>query len=150
MRSVWGRFDQHTAAALCCLSNQWPNFSWVVAVDASLPPQHRRQLEALYPHSEMLDGLSASHLHQAHVVFLVHGQLDPVDALNLRWVQFRSAGFGLIGTALESSSVAGASGCGVYSTTVAEMVLWLLLSLYENCRLVGNVKSAVFGRTAVT
>lgn len=79
----------------------------------------------------MLDGLSAAHLRQAVVVFLGHGQLDPVDAPNLRWVQFSSAGIGgLIGTALASSLVPVASACGAYSTTGAEMVLGLLLSFH--------------------
>lgn len=104
-----------------------------VVVDAPLPPQHRRQLEVRYPNLQLLDGLSAVNLRHAEVVFLGKGQLDPVDAPNLRWVQFSSHGVGeLIGTALATSSVPVLSACGAYSTTVAEMVLALLLSLMRN------------------
>lgn len=104
--------------------------SCVIAVDAPLPDAARQRLEALSPHVRVLDGLDASTLAQADVLYFWDQPVDPAHMPRLRWAQFTSAGIGKIAVSpLARSGIPVACASGAYSTTVAEMAMALLLSL---------------------
>lgn len=103
----------------------------VVVLDVPLLPAQRLRLHNLAPHLELREGLTPEHLLHATVAFLGRGQVEPKSAPRLRWVQTSSAGVPgwLPDSLLAVSGIPVATASGVYSTTVAEMVIAQMLAL---------------------